>query len=114
MVAPMSIPAPDATAPETGSPPTPSGSPAVGRSFAWLGAATAVQTLSSFVLAIILRALLGPARTGIWNLVEVWRQQLSSLSLGTSAAADRDMPELRGQGRTREESLARSVAFTFT
>ena len=46
--------------------------------------------------------------------MEVWRQQLSSLSLGTSAAADRDMPEFRAQGRLAEESLARSVAFTFT
>ena len=110
----MPIPAPGAPAPETGRPPPLPASPAVGRSLAWLGGATAVQQASSFVLGIIIRALLGPARTGVWNLVEVWRQQLSAFSLGTSAAADRDMPELRAQGRTAEESVVRSVAFTFT
>ena len=73
-----------------------------------------MQQASAFALGVAMRAILGPAKTGVWNLVEVWRQQLSSLSLGTSAAADRDMPELRAQGRLAEESLVRSVAFTFT
>jgi O-antigen/teichoic acid export membrane protein len=114
MVAPMPIPAPGAPAPETGRPPSLPARPTVGRSLAWLGGATAVQQVSSFVLGVAIRALLGPARTGIWNLVEVWRQQLSSFSLGTSAAADRDMPELRAQGRVGEESVIRSAAFTFT
>ena len=114
MVAPMAIPAPGAPAPETGQPPPLPTSPTVGRSLAWLGGATGVQQVSSFLLAVLIRSVLGPARTGIWNLVEVWRQQLSSFSLGTSAAADRDMPELRAQGRVAEENVVRSAAFTFT
>ena len=103
-----------AQGPETGAPVAFASTTTVGRSLAWLGGATGVQQASAFVLGVIIRAILGPARTGVWNLVEVWRQQLSSFSLGTSAAADRDMPELRAQGRVAEESLVRSVAFTFT
>jgi O-antigen/teichoic acid export membrane protein len=110
----MSVPAPGPPGPETGGPLPLASTVTVGRSLAWLGAATAVQQASAFLLGVIIRAILGPARTGVWNLVEVWRQQLSSFSLGTSAAADRDMPELRSQGRSAEESLVRSVAFTFT
>jgi O-antigen/teichoic acid export membrane protein len=86
----------------------------VGRSLAFLSAATAIQQVSAFVLSILLRATLGPARTGVWNLVEVWRQQLSSVSLGASQAADRDMPVLRAQDRRDEEAEVRSVAFSFT
>lgn len=110
----MPIPAPGAPAPDTGRPPARAARPTVGRSLAWLGGASAVQQASSFLLGVVIRSLLGPARTGVWNLVEVWRQQLSSFSLGTSAAADRDMPELRAQGRAGEESVVRSAAFTFT
>lgn len=86
----------------------------VGRSLSWLAAASIVQQGSAFVLAIVLRAILGPTRTGVWNLVDVWRQQLSSLSLGVQQAADRDMPVLRAQGRLGEEAEVRSITFTFT
>jgi O-antigen/teichoic acid export membrane protein len=111
----MSVPAPPGTPwPDAGGPPPVAPTTTVGRSLAWLGGATAVQQGSAFVLGILIRAILGPARTGVWNFVEVWRQQLSSFSLGTSAAADRDMPELRSQGHLAKESLVRSVAFTFT
>lgn len=94
----------------------PSGRPqhTVGRSFAFLTAATGIQQVSVFVLSIALRAILGPAKTGVWNLVDVWRQQVSSVSLGASYAADRDMPMLRAQGRRDEEAEVRSVAFSFT
>jgi O-antigen/teichoic acid export membrane protein len=110
----MSVPVAGAHGPEAGRSPSAASSTTVGQSLAWLGGATGVQQASAFCLGVIIRAILGPARTGIWNLVEVWRQQLSSFSLGTSAAADRDMPELRSKGRLAEESLVRSVAFTFT
>jgi O-antigen/teichoic acid export membrane protein len=86
----------------------------VGRSLAFLTAATGVQQVSAFVLSIVLRAILGPAKTGVWNLVEVWRQQLSSVSLGASQSADRDMPMLRARSQHAEEAEVRSVAFTFT
>jgi len=81
---------------------------------AWLTAASVVQQVSAFVLSVLLRSLLGPARTGIWNLVEVWRQQLSAVTLGVGQAADRDMPVLRAQGRSDEEAAVRSVTFSFT
>jgi O-antigen/teichoic acid export membrane protein len=98
-------------------PPTPAPARAqdsIGRSLAILSGTTAIQQVSAFVLSILLRGVLGPAKTGIWNLVEVWRQQLSSASLGASQAADRDMPVLRGRGEHAEEAEVRSVAFTFT
>ena len=86
----------------------------VGRSLAFLTAANGLQQVSTFVLSIALRAILGPAKTGIWNLVEVWRQQLSSISLGAAQSADRDMPMLRARSQHAEEAEVRSVAFSFT
>jgi O-antigen/teichoic acid export membrane protein len=110
-------------------PPSPAGAPAVsaevgaasprredsvGRSLAFLTAANGFQQVSAFVLSIALRAILGPAKTGVWNLVEVWRQQLSSISLGAAQSADRDMPMLRARSQHAEEAEVRSVAFSFT
>jgi len=86
----------------------------VGRSVAFLTVANGFQQASAFVLSIALRAILGPAKTGVWNLVEVWRQQLSSISLGASQSADRDMPMLRARSQHAEEAEVRSVAFSFT
>ena len=82
----------------------------VGRSLAFLTAATGVQQASAFVLSVALRAILGPAKTGVWNLVDVWRQQLSAISLGASQSADRDMPMLRARSQHAEEAEVRSVA----
>jgi O-antigen/teichoic acid export membrane protein len=86
----------------------------VGRSLAFLSGATAVQLVGNFLQSLVLRAILGPAKTGVWNLVEVWRTQLSSVSIGASFAADRDMPVLRARGQRQDEDEVRSVAFSFT
>jgi len=86
----------------------------VGRSLAYLSAANALQQLSAFVVGIALRSILGPAATGVWNLVDAWRHQLASVSLGAAQAADRDMPVLRSRGEHEREGEVRSVAFTFT
>jgi O-antigen/teichoic acid export membrane protein len=75
--------------------------------------ANIAQRASSLILAVLIRGLLGPGRSGIWNLVEVWRQLLASATLGVHWAADRDMPMLRAQGRQAEEDLMRWVTFTY-
>ncbi len=85
----------------------------VGRSVAWLTVASLGQRASSVVLSVLLRTILGPAKTGVWNLVEVWRQQLGALTLGVHYASDRDMPMLRAQGRHDEVDAVRSVTWTW-
>ena len=85
----------------------------VGQSLAWLTIANLAQKASSVVLAVLLRAILGPTKTGVWNLVEVWRQQLSTLTLGPSWAAAREMPMLRAQGRHDDVDEIRNVTFTY-
>lgn len=92
----------------------PDKAPTVGRSFAWLALSSLIQQGSALLLGIVLRSVLGPGKTGVWNLVEVWRQQLSSISLGASSVADREMPMLRAQGKYQDESEVRSIAFSFT
>lgn len=95
--------------------PIPAATPArtVARSLAWLTGSSLVQQLSAFVLSIVMRSLLGPARAGIWNLVQVWQDQLLNLTLGVHWVADREMPVLRAQGRTREEDEIRGITFTY-
>lgn len=85
----------------------------VGRSLAWLTTASVVQQVSGFAAAVVTRGFLGPAQTGVWNLIEVWRQQVAALTLGVHWAADRDMPMLRAQGRWRDEEEVRSATFTY-
>jgi O-antigen/teichoic acid export membrane protein len=86
----------------------------VGRSMAWLTSAALAQQVTTLGVGVLIRAILGPAKTGVWNLVEVWRQQCASITLGVQHAADRDMPALRAQGRHEEEAEVRSVTFSFT
>jgi O-antigen/teichoic acid export membrane protein len=85
----------------------------VGRAVAWLTGASLIQRASSFVLTVIMRGILGPTLTGVWNLVQVWTEQLAGLTLGVHWAADREMPMLRAQGRTDEEDEVRGVTFTY-
>ncbi|MBI2358462.1 MAG: lipopolysaccharide biosynthesis protein [Deltaproteobacteria bacterium] len=66
-----------------------------------------------FVLQIINRRLLGPTLVGVWNYIEIIRDQLNSFSLGVAASAERQMPILRGQGRLRDEEELRSLTLTY-
>lgn len=85
----------------------------LGRALALLTSARFLQQASSFVFGVLIRGLLGPTRVGIWNYVDAWRQQLAGATFGLHYAADRDMPMLRAQGRTREEDELRWLTFTW-
>ena len=85
----------------------------VGQSVFWLTIANLAQKASSVILAVLLRGLLGPAKTGVWNLVEAWRQQLASLTLGANWAADREIPMLRAQERYDDVQEVRNVTWTW-
>jgi O-antigen/teichoic acid export membrane protein len=60
-----------------------------------------------------MRGILGPTLAGVWNLVQVWTEQLSGLTLGVHWAADREMPMLRARGRPDLEDELRGVTFTY-
>lgn len=94
--------------------PTRQSTSSVGRFMAFLSGGRLLQQVGSFAVGMVLRGLLGPTKVGVWNLVEVWRQQLAAASLGMQAAADREMPMLRGQGRWRDEAEMRWSTFTFS
>jgi O-antigen/teichoic acid export membrane protein len=78
-----------------------------------LSASAIAQQGSAFGVGIAIRAILGPRSTGVWNLAEVLRQQLVSVSLGTQHAADREMPLRRAADAARQEAEIRSSAYTF-
>lgn len=86
----------------------------LGRSLTLLTISRLLQQVGSFVFGVLMRGLLGPTKTGVWNYVEAWRQQLASLTAGLHYAADREMPVLRSQDRYAEENEMRWVTFTWT
>lgn len=59
----------------------------------------------------VVRGLLPPPVMGIWNYVGVVQGFLGTFDLGINAAALRELPLLRGQGRLEEEARARATAF---
>jgi len=65
-----------------------------------------------FIQAFILRALLVPGVMGLWNLVGVVRGYVAPISVGVILGAFRELPILKGQGKTAEEASCRTVAFT--
>jgi O-antigen/teichoic acid export membrane protein len=86
----------------------------LGRAVALLSASQFLQIAGSFVFSIVMRGVLGPVRVGVWNYVDAWRQQLAGVTFGLHYAADREMPMLRAQGRSREEDEIRWLTFTWT
>lgn len=74
------------------------------------GANLIVQGLQ-FVQGIIIRAILPPSVVGTWNYVGVTQGFTNTFDLGITAGAGRELPLLRGAGKTDEEHLARSTAF---
>lgn len=77
-----------------------------------VGSNIVVRVLSS-VVAIVSRRLLGPELTGVWNLIEVLRLQISSITVGIHYSADRDMPVYRARGEAEKESALRSLTFSY-
>lgn len=86
----------------------------LGRAVALLSVSRLLEISSSFVLGLFLRGILGPARVGIWNYVDAWRQQLAGATFGLHYASDREMPILRARGQYREEDEVRWLTFTWT
>ena len=85
----------------------------LGKDLASIAGSQLVTRIIGFVLVIVNRRLLGPKLVGVWNLVEVLRQQLASLTIGVHYSAERNMPIHRTKGEIEEENNLRSLMFCY-
>lgn len=60
----------------------------------------------------ITRRILGPEKTGIWNLIQTISSYAVTVNSGVESGAEREIPYWHGRGDTEQEVLARSQMFS--
>ncbi len=75
---------------------------------------TLLTQLITFIRGIGVRAILIPEVLGIYNFIQVVLGFITVLDLGSSTAASRELPILRGKKAFEKENLIRSTVFWFT
>lgn len=85
-----------------------------GRAFLSLVASSLVSRASGFFSSLLLRRLLPPEAIGIWNLVEILKNYLATLTLGVQWSVERRMPTLMARGESESARREMSVIQTWT
>lgn len=75
---------------------------------------TLIIRAAGFGFSIVLRRLLGPEGTGIWNSFDIAIAYLSMLSMGVGFSAERLIPYYTGRGDRESITRLRDVVFTWT
>ena len=79
-----------------------------------LSIANIVVQVIMFVYSFVLRMILSPQLTGIWNLARLVLGYLSTATSGIGVGSERKIPILRGEGREVEAEEVRSNLFSYT
>src|SRR4030066_1202031 len=73
-----------------------------------------ISQIFSFTRGFIVRHILPPKIMGIWNFVQVILGVIATFDFGSTAAASRELPILRGEKKATEEIQVRSTTFWFS